>query len=535
MASLLERAIEAISPRAALKREAARQLLQLRRYEAARHSRATYGWLAASTSANAEIYGDLVTLRNRSRDLVRGHGMARKAVRVLKNNVIGTGIIPQPQTGDQLLNKKIADLWQRFADECDYAGQLDIYGLQALAYRSMIEGGEELTRLRIVSRGRARKIPLELQLLEGDFLDHRKNERLDNGRIVQGVELQDGKRAGYWLFREHPGEFIPGSLQSYETDRIDAKSVLHLYEVERIGQVRGVPWLTPGMIDARHGQDYWMSELMRKRLQACQVAVVLGADDEDEAGIAGSTQTADGKPSPDIGPNGPVVEDAAGNRIEAFEPGMIAIARGGKKVEFTPIATDNTYSAVRAVNARDLAAAWDVMYEQITGDLSQGNFSSLKAGANEFRRSCETMQWLTFIPMWATPVYRAFIDACVVAGELPRGVPYTVDHTVPMFESVDRLKDTQDDVASIRALLTSPQERIRRRGGDPERVLAEAIDWHNALVKGGVVSDADAALVSKPGAATSPGLRPEGAGDGATETPAGEEDASQSSEGENPK
>jgi len=508
--------------------------IKRRYYEAGRASRATYSWAAASTSANAEIYGDLVMLRNRSRELVRNHGMAKKALRILKNNVIGTGIIPQPQTGDVSLDGKIGELWKRFADECDFGDQLDIYGLQALAYRSMIEGGDMLTRLHI-GRVKGKGVPLELQLLEGDFLDHRKNTLLgDGGRIQQGVETHNGKRTQYWLFPEHPGDAPFTVPNAFASQPVTAANVLHLYEIERIGQIRGVPWFTAGMIDARQGQDYWQAELMRKRISACIAAIVLGGDDEGEMGIAGATQSGDGKPASENGPDGPIVTDTAGNRIEAFEPGMIALARGGKDIKFSTPPSDTSYPEYRVTHARDLATAWDVMYEQLTSDLSKGNFSSLKAGANEFRRACEVMQWLTFMPMWLTPVYRRFIDMGVVASQLPKGTPYAADYTVPMFESVDRLKDTQDDVASIRALLTSPQERIRRRGGDPEKVLAEAIDWHKQLLKAGVVSDADATLVQKPGAAASPALRPEDAGAGEQETTAGEEDATaKTSEGEN--
>ena len=51
------------------------------------------------------------------------------------------------------------------------------------------------------------------------------------------------------------------------------------------------------------------------------------------------------------------------------------------------------------------------------------------------------------------------------------------------------------DVAAIGAFLMSPQEAIRRRGYDPDRVMADFKSWHDRFAQAGLVSDADPALV----------------------------------------
>jgi capsid protein len=61
--------------------------------------------------------------------------------------------------------------------------------------------------------------------------------------------------------------------------------------------------------------DYEVAELVRKKTEACVTAIVFG-DDESQQGIA------------------PTVVDADGNRVEQFEPGLIAYARGGKDIRF---------------------------------------------------------------------------------------------------------------------------------------------------------------------------------------------------------
>lgn len=496
---LIDRALLALSPKAALKRaasrEAARMLMAMRSYDGGRNSRATFGWMAGSTSANAEIYGGLLQLRNRGRDLVRNNPHASKGLRVLTNNVVGSGITAMARTPDPAANKKIDDLWNRFVDECDFNGQLDLYGLQRLAMRSMLEGGDTITRLRpTIIKGNA--VPLTLQLLESDYLDHRKNGMIDGGnRVQQGVEFSpDGLRAAYWLFRDHPGEAPFNIPNSYISDRVPANTVLHLYEILRLGQIRGVSWFAPGMIKARELDTYEEAELVRKRIEACVAAIVIGGDDENEMGVTtseGDNGTSD---------TGPAIVDGAGNKVEQFEPGLIAYARGGKDVKFTQPSISNEYADYKMTQLRSIAAAWDVTYELLSGDLSKVNFSSIRIGLNEFRRSVEAMQWLTLAPMFLTPIWKSFHNFAEVSGQLPPNTPRDVEWTMPKFESVNPVQDTEADVSAIRSLLVSPQEAIRRRGGDPDKILQDNITWHKKLEAAGIVSDADAAQTAKPGA-----------------------------------
>ena len=454
-----------------------------RGYDAARVTRLTWGWLAPSTSANAEVYYALLTLRNRTREMVRNNPHVSKILRTIVDNSVGTGIICTARTPDKKLNAKIDDLWERFVEECDFGGQLDYYGLQRIAIRLMIEGGEMVVRKRTAP---GKKVPLELQFLEGDYIDHRKNiETIEQGFVHQGIEFSsDGKRIAYWLFRNHPGEFPFVIPLSYVADRIPAADVLHLYEIQRIGQIRGLPWFAPVLMTARELDSYQEAELVRKRIEACVAAIVMGADDETQEGIV--TQ----------------VNDANGEKVEQFEPGMVAIARGAKDIKFTQPAATGGFPETIRVYLQKICAGSGVTYEVGTGDLSRTNYSSIKAGMNEFRRSVEVLQWLTVIPMMLKPIWKWFINYSIAAGELPSRTPYDVEFTTPKFEAVDPVKEADGDISLVRALGMAPQEFIRRRGFDPDVVLEDHKVWHDQLVSLGLVSDADASQVGKAGANT---------------------------------
>src|SRR3546814_10589511 len=87
-------------------------------------------------------------------------------------------------------------------------GTLDFYGLQAQVARCMVIGGEAFVRFRLRRKTDGLTVPLQLQVLEGDYVPFDKNEDLGGGAYIeQGIEFDRiGRRVGYWMFRQHPGD-----------------------------------------------------------------------------------------------------------------------------------------------------------------------------------------------------------------------------------------------------------------------------------------------------------------------------------------
>ena len=146
----LDRAIGSVAPRTALRRIQARDSLDAlaRGYDGAAKGRRTDGWRSASTSADSEIGTAGALLRDRMRDLVRNNPHAAKAVSVLVNNIIGSGIIARAASGNDKLDAQATALWEAWSARCDADGQLDFLGIQTLACRQMVEAGEVLIRRR---------------------------------------------------------------------------------------------------------------------------------------------------------------------------------------------------------------------------------------------------------------------------------------------------------------------------------------------------------------------------------------------------
>lgn len=174
-ATWLDRAIGFVAPQRGLRRMRARVALTLlaRNYEGASIGRRTQGWRSSISDANAAMGPSLSRLREVARDLVRNNPYAESALNTVGDHVVGWGIVGKPRTP----NPRAIDLWNSWAGTtaCDADGRNDMAGLQKLVMRTVVESGEVIVR-RIPRRLEdGLPIPLQLQVLEPDYLDDSKD------------------------------------------------------------------------------------------------------------------------------------------------------------------------------------------------------------------------------------------------------------------------------------------------------------------------------------------------------------------------
>lgn len=484
-ASIYERALALVSPSAASKRYKKRvQFANLQRaYEGADKGRLSDGWQrigGAGASADAEISVAGATLRDRSRDLVRNNPHAAKAIAVLVNNVIGNGIIARADTGIDATDKRINELFEAWSQQCDADGQLDFYGMQTLAFREMLEAGDILVRKRPRRLSDGLVVPLQLQLLEADLLDKDKTGETRGGYQISGIEFDlIDRRRGYWLYNRHPGNNAFSS--ALESRFVPASDVAHMYEKQRT-QVRGVPWLSPVIRSLANLDDYELSESMRKKMEACLVAMVT-SDDAENMGIGDSATQ---------------VVDASGRLIEKFAPGMIAYLKGGKDIKFNQPSAAAGFADYKKSSLQTISAGARVPYELMTNDLSQVNFSSARVGLVDFRRMCEALQWQLVVPMLCQPIWRWFCEyAGLMNGEFDTEI--AVQWSPPKFESVTPLEDAQADLIRIRSGIMTLPQAIEANGYNAKKQFDEIAETNVKLDQLGIALDSDPRNMTKNG------------------------------------
>lgn len=450
-ATALDRVIGYLWPGTALRRMAAREMLA-RAYEGASQRD---GWRPrrAGASSNLDHTADAASLRARSRALVQNVPYIQSGMDALVANVVGVGITPRSLARDA---EAVDALWSEWAPLADADGLLDIYALQSVAYRAMEQDGEVLLRLRPRRPEDGLPVPLQVQVLEIDWLDSTKNETRGPATIINGIEYDVlGRVSAYWLYDAHPGDIVIARSARRTSSPVQASRIIHLFRTTRPGQGRGFPRLSSIIARTRDLQVYEDAELARKNLETR--LSVLASGDVSAMGMGEGQDAATVRATGELGTigSGSVVQVPSGMNLTVVEPKS---APG--------------YVPYLSFNLHLIAAGMGVTYEMLTGDMSGANFSSARVALIEFRRRVEQLQWLTLIPKALNPIWRAFIDAAVLSGKL-RSADYRVDWSTPKFDYVNPDQEVAADLKEIGGGLCSISEKLRRRGYAPELVFAE--------------------------------------------------------------
>lgn len=453
----------------------------LRGYAAAQDSRAS-AWAPAGGSANAEVGAAAATVARRARDAVRNDPYAARIVDLWTGNAVGAGITTRWPGRVQ------AEAWRRWSEStaCDAEGRLDLAGLQALVMRAVVESGECFVRLLPAEVSPANPVGLRLQVLESDHLDTARTGLIAGQPTLQGIALGEaGEPVAYWLYRIHPGaSWLLPSGGRLDSQPVPARDVLHVYRKRRPGQLRDVSWLAPVLTRLRDLGDYEAALLMKAKIEACLAAVV---SEEGEEALTGAAAG--------------LLRDAQGRAVESFEPGMILYRRGMGSVEVVNPSGGGSHAAFarRALEAAAVGAG--LTYDQVSGDLTQANYSSLRAGKIEFRRLCEQVQYGMLIPMLVRPIAERFHQQGALLGLWPAEMPAAVSHVPPAHEMIDPLKDTTALIAQVRAGFVPQPEAVGAFGYD-FRQAVELIREANALLDdAGLALDTDPRRVAKSGSA----------------------------------
>lgn len=479
----LDRTVSFVSPAAGARRAKSRALEQqytsyARKYEGASRSRRTAGWNPSNKSANSEISTDRNILRARGRDLVRNNAFASKAVQVISSNVTGDGIVPTITCRATAKQKKLNEVFNAWAGtrSIDADGRLDLFGMQALVMRAVAGEGDIFIRRRRRRLEDNLPIPIQLQVLEADFLDYSKDAVFKDGnRIISGIEFDAlGRRIAYHMFKEHPGS---DTALTRDTVRIPAEDIIHVYRMDRAGQMLGVSWLSPIMIRLRDFDEYEDAQLMKQKVSACMTAFVYDSDYEGDA----------------------VEPENDDNEIMGkMQPGAIHKLGPGKQVTIAnpPSVADYDPFSKRSLHA--IAAGIGITYESLTGDLHETNFSSGRMGWLEFQRNIDQWRWNMLIPTFCEGVWHWFVEELNLQSIKTDDV--MCEWTAPARQMIDPSKEINANVKAIRSGQKSLSETLREQGMNPDKVFAEIAEEQKKFDQLGLVFDSDPRKTSLSGA-----------------------------------
>ena len=455
-------------------------------YDGVGFGRRAQAWAPGNLGAVAALSFAQDELRAKSRDLVRRNAWAAAGVEAFVANAIGTGIKPQSMVTDNKLREQIHSVWWDWCAEADAAGITDFYGLQSLALRAMLEGGEAFIRIRYRRPEDGQLVPMQLQVLEPEHVPVTYNAVADNGNAIRcGIEFDSlGRRVAYWMYRSHPNDALLAPMSSQGGNlvpvRVPASEIIHLFRPLRPGQIRGEPWLARALVKLNELDQYDDAELVRKKTAAMFAGFITRLSPEDSL-------------------LGEGMADQNGVALAGLEPGTMQILEPGEDIKFSqPADVGGSYSEFLRMQFRAVAAAMGITYEMLTGDLSMVNYSSIRAGLLEFRRRCEAIQHHVIVHQFCRPLWRAWIAQAVLSGALNlpdfvrRRREYESVKWIPQgWKWVDPMKETEAMKSAIRSGLMSRSEAISANGYDAEDVDREIAADNQRADELGLVFDSD--------------------------------------------
>ena len=481
--TLPDRLVSWFAPVAALKRAHARTVLAY--YEAAKPDRTRKG-RRETGSGNDAVLRAGATLRQTARHLEQNYDLALGVLNTLVANVVGPngiGVEPQPRRADgsidDQLARQILELYKNWSLNPEVTRQHDWPSAQRLICRSYFRDGEEFTQTlsgNIPGLAHGTRVPFSLELLEADFVPMDLNTTAP-AQIVQGIEVNAwGAPVAYHVCKINPiegGSMLGGGNQ---TKRIPAERMLHIKNVHRIRQMRGVSVFASVLNRFDDLKDYEESERIAAKIAASMAAFIKkGSPDLYEPSTGTEQRQMKFRPGmvfDDLRPGeeiGMIDTNRPNPNLETYRSGQLKAIAAGAGPTFSSIARtyDGTYSAQR----QELVEGYTV-------------YSTL---ANEF------------IGRVVRPVYEQFIAAAVASGvlKIPAGVQIdTLDDAAympPAMPWIDPKKEADAwGMLEDRCYVSGP-EIIRRRGGNPIDTLEQQSRWAREKAAQGI--PANAALV----------------------------------------
>lgn len=389
-------------------------------------------WDSESGSAKRDIEENRKLLRERSRDLFMSAPLATGAVKSSRTSCIGPGLMPKPKIDYEFLGitqeeanriqrliKKEFAIWAE-STLCDNNDLNNFYGLQQVVFSDWLNNGEEFVLIKYGKPLKYMPYQLRLCLIEADRVCTEGNydggydgydKKAKNGNtIINGVETDEaGKVVAYHIASRFPGEYGSGSLKWARVEKRGAKTgnpnILHIFNAERAGQYRGVPFLAPVIQAIKQLTRYTEAEIMAAIINSMFSIFIQTENGEGITDFKGVDGEEDG--------TGEGVED---DELE-FGYGTINFLKTGETVKAVESTHPSSgYDVFAFTMATHIGAALEIAPEVLLKKFTN-NFSASRGALNETWKAFR-MRRKWFVNDFCQEVYVLWFNEAVSTGRL---------------------------------------------------------------------------------------------------------------------
>jgi lambda family phage portal protein len=456
-------------------------------YTGASNKRSLAEWNTSSGDADSETLFSLQALRDRSRDLVRNSPAATGAIEKLVAGVIGSGLRLQSSIDREYLglSETAAQKWQEKAQyefriwaeskDCDYMRQLNFVGLQRLAFRSKLVSGDCFVLLPY-KKNDPMPYNLRVQLIDAERVVN-DNDLSDTAEIAGGIERTvTGIPKAIYVRTPHPGAVFFSSKNNTPKWRRIAiygthtgrRNVLHLVDINRIGQNRGVPILAPVIDTLRQISKYSEAELSAAVINA-MLSVFIKRPANDVLN-GGGKQYEEGK--------------APWDRPDNFKLGVGTWIDGEPGEELSVVSANrpsDQYDPFFMACMKQIGMALGIPFEVLVNHFSS-SYSASRAALLEFYETILRMRD-DFADNFNQPIYEEFLAEAITIGRL-RAPGFFTDPMVKLAYSgaywvgdsqkqIDEVKEATAANIRIKGFTSSLQIECSKRGLDYKDIMRQ--------------------------------------------------------------
>ena len=385
------------------------------------------GWIIETGDAedNIDLYSS--TLRQRARDLYTGGGLARSGPLTLTTSVVGWGIQRKPKIDGDFLGmsdeqraeaeRTILREFKLWAENtmCDAERQQNFYGLQNLAFLSMLMSGDVFA---LFSMKENRRTPYQttVRLLEADRIcnpdssgDSESKESDTGGRIIDGVEIdREGAVIRYHIASRSPNAMANSNELTWTA--IDAfgkdtgyPNILHVMTFERPEQRRGVPFVAAEIEQLKQFTRYMNAELAANVVSAMLTAFITSKEDDGKFGLEDAVNEED-----------KVTDDEL--QLE-LAPGAIYNLPNGKHVEtVNPLRANSQFESFVNTCIMTIASSMGIPKEVLVKKY-ESNYTAARAALLDFWRTVRVYR-TRFNTSFNQPIYEQWLSEAVATGRI---------------------------------------------------------------------------------------------------------------------
>ena len=482
-------------------------------------------WDPSNVSAQSALSLERDAIVSRIHDAVRNDGWASTAVQRQVDAVIGggwrrsskpnhTALGIEPEAAAEL-GRQIETQWKLYCEDfesCDAGQRMTMGGIMALAYRQRAQDGENLSLSLWLKRGTAWSTAI--QMVSPDRLSNPTGS-FDSVSRRSGVDVGIwNEPLGYHFRSAHPGDYGVLGAMPWRWDRFPRKyrngrwCVVHDFDQVDAGTTRGLSPMAPVLKKLRMLGRYDHAELQAATLNALLAAFIKSDSDHDEIADALGSRRPGAIGGPKPGPDSDTLTAMEERRLGYYQENGISLPGvklnflyTGDSVELTKSQHPNTaFEGYYRTGLRYVAAANGVSYEQLSGDYSQGNYSSLRGSLLEVWRGFSARK-AGFGCGFADPHHSNWLEEAIETGrvKLPKGAPRFRDARAaycagrwlgPPRGWVDPMKEADAAVARINAGISTLEMECSEQGHDWRDIVLQRAVERQFMLDNGIDPDA---------------------------------------------